>query len=188
MYGDAGAKLVAEAKRAANLDLLPEYHRELVTAISREIEHLWREAELLKDQNPDFQPNDDPALGCQILTRHLAMRRNKRCLFAYHRSRADRIDAQTWHGGKGELSPAEEEYRQKYADLIGGYKDVYADIDLGGSMEPPRDLFVDVRVMKDAGEIQTEYGVLTLTKNSQFFVRQGDVERLIQQGYLAVVG
>lgn len=25
---------------------------------------------------------------------------------------------------------------------------------------------------------------ITLTKNSQFFVRQGDVERLIAQGYL----
>lgn len=25
---------------------------------------------------------------------------------------------------------------------------------------------------------------ITLTKNSQFYVRQGDVERLIQQGYL----
>ena len=24
--------------------------------------------------------------------------------------------------------------------------------------QPPRDLFIDVRVLKDAGEIQTEYG------------------------------
>ena len=31
-------------------------------------------------------------------------------------------------------------------------------MDLTGSLEPPRDLFIDVRVLKDAGEIQTEYG------------------------------
>ena len=28
------------------------------------------------------------------------------------------------------------------------------------------------------------YSAITLTKNSQFYVRQGDVERLIAQGYL----
>jgi GINS complex subunit 1 len=28
------------------------------------------------------------------------------------------------------------------------------------------------------------YRVITLTKNSQLYVRQADVERLIQQGYL----
>ena len=29
---------------------------------------------------------------------------------------------------------------------------------------------------------------INLTKNSQFFVRQGDVERLIQQGFLQKLG
>ena len=29
---------------------------------------------------------------------------------------------------------------------------------------------------------------ITLTKNSQFYVRQGDVERLISQGYLQKLG
>ena len=29
-----------------------------------------------------------------------------------------------------------------------------------------------------------EYRAINLTKNSQFYVRQGDVERLIAQGYL----
>ena len=51
-------------------------------------------------------------------------------------------------------------------------------------MEPPRDIFIDVRVLKDAGEIQTEYGSINLSKNSQHYVRQADVERLIAQGYL----
>jgi GINS complex subunit 1 len=30
----------------------------------------------------------------------------------------------------------------------------------------------------------TEHSTINLTKNSQFYVRQGDVERLIAQGYL----
>ena len=105
---------------------------------------------------------------------------------------------------------------RQYSDLLAAYKGQWTDIDLTGSLEPPRDLFIDVRVLKDAGEIQTEYGYvtaisacrrlrpflphpkycilvtianrhhssITLTKNSQFYVRQGDVERLIAQGYL----
>ncbi|CRK13064.1 hypothetical protein BN1723_009918, partial [Verticillium longisporum] len=57
-----------------------------------------------------------------------------------------------------------------YGDLLAAYKGQWTDIDLTGSLEPPRDLFIDVRVLKDAGEIQTEYGSITLTKNSQFYV------------------
>jgi hypothetical protein len=33
-------------------------------------------------------------------------------------------------------------------------------------LEPPRDLFIDVRVLKDAGEIQTEYGYATHTSHT----------------------
>jgi GINS complex subunit 1 len=56
------------------------------------------------------------------------------------------------------LSPEEEEYVRQYGDLLAAYKGQWTDIDLTGSLEPPRDLFIDVRVLKDAGEIQTEYG------------------------------
>ena len=126
------------------------------------------------------------------------MRRNRRCLLAYQRLRADKIDEMIWNQGeaKGILSPEEEEYARAYGYLIAGMKGRWTDIELGGSLEPPRDLYVEVRVLKDAGEIQTEYGyaslgidglmtrVITLTKNSQLYVRQADVERLIQQGYL----
>ena len=86
--------------------------------------------------------------------------------------------------GQSSLSPEEQEYFRQYTDLLSTYKGQWTDVDLTGSLEPPRDLFIDVRVLKDAGEIQTEYGTINLTKNSQFYVRQGDVERLIQQGFL----
>lgn len=111
------------------------------------------------------------------------MRRNKRCLLAYHRTRTDKLEELVWngsdvvdlsgqqirHGGHGtstgagdastsSLSPQEEEYVRQYGDLLAAYKGQWTDIDLTGSLEPPRDLFIDVRVLKDAGEIQTEYG------------------------------
>jgi GINS complex subunit 1 len=110
------------------------------------------------------------------------MRRNKRCLLAYHRTRTDKLEELIWSGsdvldlagqqgaggangapaadgGAGSsLSPQEEDYFRQYGDLLAAYKGQWTDIDLTGSLEPPRDLFIDVRVLKDAGEIQTEYG------------------------------
>lgn len=75
-------------------------------------------------------------------------------------------------GGKEEssLSPEEEEYVRQYSDLLAAYKGQWTDIDLTGSLEPPRDLFIDVRVLKDAGEIQTEYGyVMTISACRRLF-------------------
>ena len=136
------------------------------------------------------------------------MRRDKRCLLAYHRVRAEKLEALVWNGeelekhqdgnpsdkdaaapsttntSQNSLSPEEASYFHAYTDFLSQYKAQYTDIDLTGSLEPPTDLFIDVRVLKDAGEIQTEYGAINLTKNSQFFVRKGDVERLIQAGFL----
>lgn len=214
MYGDLGNKLVQHAKRTQNLTHLPPYQTELVRAVTREVRDLDKDvADMLEPFQGSFNPGDDPATACTLLVNHLSMRRNKRCLLAYHRTRSDRLEELVWKGydvvdlagqqirdgasglagaqgaGAGDgstssLSPQEEDYVRSYSDLLAAYKGQWTDIDLTGSLEPPRDLFIDVRVLKDAGEIQTEYGAITLSKNSQFYVRQGDVERLIAQGYL----
>lgn len=141
---------------------------------------------ILQSFNGSFEPSANPATACTLLVDHLCMRRNKRCLLAYHRTRTDKLEEMVWSGsdiadlaaqqrapgegqnssadlGTGEgnsssLSPEEEEYVRQYSDLLAAYKGQWTDIDLTGSLEPPRDLFIDVRVLKDAGEIQTEYG------------------------------
>lgn len=69
------------------------------------------------------------------------------------------------------LSPEEEEYFRLYSDLLAAYKGQWTDIDLTGSVEPPTDLFIDVRVLKDAGEIQTEYGYVPFFSSSYIFLR-----------------
>ncbi|KAF7868671.1 hypothetical protein EAF04_005201 [Stromatinia cepivora] len=214
MYGDIGNKLVQHAKRTQKLEHLPPYQTEMVRAVTREVRDLDKDASnILQSIGGPFDPSADPATACTLLVDHLCMRRNKRCLLAYHRTRTDKLEEMVWNGsdvldlavqqhrvtnegqnggadlGSGEgntssLSPEEEEYVRQYSDLLAAFKGHWTDIDLTGSLEPPRDLFIDVRVLKDAGEIQTEYGTINLTKNSQFYVRQGDVERLIAQGYL----
>lgn len=205
----------------------------MVRSVAREVRDLDKEvSNIQQGLDGSFNPSADPGITCSLLVNHLCMRRNKRCLLAYHRTRSDKIEEMVWsgsdiveqaammnqreaingqnpstdlgndQGNSSSLSPEEEEYARQYSDLLAAYKGQWTDVDLTGSLEPPRDLFIDVRVLKDAGEIQTEYGcvkeyfydnwydadnslrAITLTKNSQFYVRQGDVERLIAQGYL----
>jgi GINS complex subunit 1 len=156
--------------------------------VTREVRDLEKDAaSILQPFNDSFDPSANPAAACTLLVDHLCMRRNKRCLLAYHRTRTDKLEEMVWNGsdiadlsaqqqkspnegqngaaelGNGEgnsssLSPEEEEYVRQYSDLLAAYKGQWTDIDLTGSLEPPRDLFIDVRVLKDAGEIQTEYG------------------------------
>ncbi|CAD6572939.1 MAG: DNA replication protein psf1 [Alectoria sarmentosa] len=211
MYGDHAFKLIQHAKRTQALAQLPHYQTELVRETTREVRDLDKDvSNILAPFHGSFNPSSEPATACSVLVNHLCMRRNKRCLLAYHRVRSDKLEEMCWSGkdvldqeqqtgrqGNGEgsgmasevgnqssLSPEEDEYVRQYGDMLAAYKGQWTDIDLTGSLEPPRDLFIDVRVLRDAGEIQTEYGAITLTKNSQFYVRQGDVERLIVQGYL----
>lgn len=205
MYGDLADKLVLEAKRTKHLHSrstngykLPMYHEELIQGILKEVGQLKKNTEFLKEQQ-SIGSLDDRVSKCQYFVTLLCMERNKRCLLAYQKMRADILDRFAWENNgldllselKGseqvasDLSHDEQEYLKDYLDLLADLKSSeLADIDLSGSLTPPSDVFIDVRVLKDAGEIQTEYGVFNLIKDSQFFVRQSDVERLIQQGYL----
>ncbi|KAI9894132.1 MAG: DNA replication protein psf1 [Vezdaea aestivalis] len=189
MYGELGLKLVQHAKRTQSLAHLPPYQTELVRGVTREARDLDGIVNnMTENQTADVNPLADPSVACFLLVNHLSMRRNKRCLLAYHRVRSDRLEEMCWNGvdvleqnpsgrdgamagssGRGgelgaegenssSLSPEEEEYVRQYSDLLAAYKGQWTDIDLTGSLEPPRDLFIDVRVLKDAGEIQTEYG------------------------------
>jgi GINS complex subunit 1 len=182
---DADSIQVQHAKRTQSLAHLPPYQTELVRAATREVRDLDKDvATILEPFAGSFNPSTEPATACALLVNHLCMRRNKRCLLAYHRTRTDKLEEMCWEGidvlerqqqqaqkasGDGgaamgadtntsSLSPDEEEYVRQYGDLLAAYKGQWTDIDLTGSLEPPKDLFIDVRVLKDAGEIQTEYG------------------------------
>jgi GINS complex subunit 1 len=180
MYGEAANKLVQNAKRTLALPHLPPYASELVRSIVREVRDLDKDvSSILAPYSGSFNPSASPETACALLVNHLCMRRNKRCLLAYHRVRSDKLEEYCWEGvdvleqqgsaggnsggggtkkDESSLSPEEEEYVRQYSDLLAAYKGQWTDIDLTGSLEPPRDLFIDVRVLKDAGEIQTEYG------------------------------
>lgn len=48
-------------------------------------------------------------------------------------------------------------------------------------MDPPEDLFIEIRVLEDCGELVTSNGnTLKLEKNSVLMVRRCDVEHLLK--------
>lgn len=171
MYGDTAIKLIQDSKRTLGLDHLPPYQTELVRAVVREIKALDAEQHAALDEfggPSNFDHSQHPEAAVGILVQHLAKQRNKRCLLAYHKLRTDRLDQLCWSEGLNStgkadkdvdaLGPDELEYARRYNELLAAYKGQWTDVDLTGSLEPPKDLYIDVRVLKDAGEIQTEYG------------------------------
>lgn len=211
MYGDLATKLVLEAKRTTHLSELPLYQTDTVKDILKEINDLDQDAQYLTEQQQtqeDTLTEEEYKINqCQLFVTHLSMRRNKRCLLAYERLRSTKIDEFCWLNvdpilvdddsknkptatvsttmlSLDNLNHSEQEYYKNYQDLLIKYKSNFMDLDLSGDLQPPTNIFIDVRVLKNGGEVQTEYGSFNLIKNSQFYVRKSDVERLIQQGYM----
>ncbi|KTW26997.1 hypothetical protein T552_02489 [Pneumocystis carinii B80] len=197
MFGDLATKLILDAKRTQHLNHLPHYQTDLIQSIFKETDALNEASKelLINHGGSEFSHAKNPGIAAHLLIQHLCQHRNKRCLMAYHHTRLDRLNHISWFEinpfniswTSTSLSPDEYIYLRKYNGLLTYFKSQWMGIDFNGDLEPPKDLYINIRVLQDVGEIQTEYGAITLNKNSQFFLRQSDVEGLIRQGYLQKV-
>ncbi|KAJ2348013.1 DNA replication protein psf1, partial [Coemansia sp. RSA 2618] len=120
----------------------------------------------------------------------LTVARNKRCLLAYHQRRMQFVRALLWtvHLAPSlvpsevsvRVSPEEQNYAREYARLNAKYRDAVEEqlcpadsLDWTANGElPPRDLFIEVRVSRDCGEIVTESGVVNLQAGTQHYLRR----------------
>ncbi|KAJ2261937.1 DNA replication protein psf1 [Coemansia sp. RSA 376] len=132
----------------------------------------------------------------------LTLNRNKRCLLAYHHRRTQFLRSLLWtlHLASSmipaslslRLSSEEQNYARDYARLNSTYRDAIENqlcpsdsLNWAADGElPPRDLFIEVRVIKDCGEIVTENGVVNLQAGTQHYLHRSDVEHLVTIGYL----
>ncbi|KAK5668604.1 DNA replication protein psf1 [Batrachochytrium dendrobatidis] len=131
--------------------------------------------------------------ACTLHT--LALARNKRCVLAYQRQRLDRLVEMLWNapGGASTASTLSDQVTQcmsgHEAQFVNGYKTLasefrgyFLDLDLGMGLIPPNAVFVEIRVIRDCGEIATDDGTLRLDPGAQLFVRRCDVEDFILSG------
>ena len=186
--GDLATQLVLESRRSTANEMLLKYNGELVRSIIRE----QRELDRLAD-TPDITP--------ELLIHQTTILRNKRCLLAYHMHRLDRLRDMYWAVGgalphllsnpdiRSKLSPHEVDFLREYSASVMDYRAGFSnELDITASItQPPKDLHVLVRVVRDCGVIQTELGSIDFQKGQRFMVRRADIEHLIVQGYLEQV-
>jgi GINS complex subunit 1 len=65
---------------------------------------------------------------------------------------------------------------------VNGLKQEMLDIDLSGTLRPPKSVFCEIRVVEDCGVRMTEYGPVRLATGTQHYIKQSLVEDLIQSG------
>ncbi|RKP20921.1 GINS complex, Psf1 component [Rozella allomycis CSF55] len=117
--------------------------------------------------------------------------RGKQSLILYHEHRLQMLQSLFWQGGSRAVNQVmqqsnthESNFLQSYSNLMAKMISKYKFLDIRASLVPPKDLFIQIRVLKDCGNLLTTSGVITLEKDSQHFVRRTDVEHLISQGHV----
>lgn len=147
-------------------------------------------AKLQDDTLPSLSAEMDH-YGFRLLLIQNEIMRGKRCLMSYHKKRLDHLRRLTKElpafpaNVREYLSKAENVFQHEYAASLSrlgmGYGNV---VNIHGPLNPPKELYITVRVVKDCGIVQTEYGPLYLNAHSFHYVRKADVEHLITQGFL----
>ncbi|KAK1927326.1 hypothetical protein DB88DRAFT_477622 [Papiliotrema laurentii] len=197
---------------------LPKYALPLILSICLETRQLGQSISTAAEQHGQVSLSQDRALVCNLTVQHLAARRNKRCLLAYLSTRVGGIKERWWDAGGGlayllsstsntsgtnasgvdgeapdlrsALSPQELDFLRGYNNLMLDYKSDFLDVlDLSAGIDkPPSEFMVDVRVIKDAGEVILEGGErVEFRKGERFRLPRSQVERLIIQGFLEEV-
>jgi GINS complex subunit 1 len=114
--------------------------------------------------------------------------RNKRCLYAYHMERLNRIESIHWDHNqlppsvKQNLSSMELDYYDNYKKILHRYMNSIGNIDLSVNIQPPKSLMIEVRAIQDCGIISTSNGSQTINKNDVFYMLRSDAEPLIKRG------
>ncbi|KAG8936689.1 DNA replication protein psf1 [Tulasnella sp. 419] len=200
MFGDQALQLMTEARRSTATNALQKYNDEVVRSVQREIRMLQDDLEAVMARNSSVLTPSQAVL-CVSTFYHIAIRRNKRCLLAYHQHRIDQLKHLYWSYGcalppilndpelRSLLAPQEIDFLKEYNEAVMDYRSDFIDVvDVAGSiMTPPKDLDVVVEVLKECGTIYTESGTFDFKKGQRYCLRRANIEHLIVQGYLQPV-
>ncbi len=186
MHGKRGADLLDQLTRTK---FLPAFNEQALRTISAEIKELL-EALLEAASVGGAALKKDLSAASGLIVYHRSIERNKRCALAYLYERLRRIVNYRWEGGAsaashldGFLSGHEETFLNEYGKILGRYSDA-VELDLTADCAPPRDLYIEVRVLRDCGSVMTNNGSIALKQGTAHFVKRSDVEHLIRQGAL----
>uniref|UniRef100_A0A8C5SJH8 DNA replication complex GINS protein PSF1 n=1 Tax=Laticauda laticaudata TaxID=8630 RepID=A0A8C5SJH8_LATLA len=125
-----------------------------------------------------------------IKFRHCSLLRNRRCVVAYLYDRLLRLRALRWEYGsvlpnavRFHMSADEVLWFNQYKKSLATYMRSLGEgdgIDLTQDIKPPKNLYIEVRCLKDYGEFEIDDGTtILLKKNSQVFISRQDLLLLL---------
>lgn len=190
MFCEKAIELIRELHRMSD-GQLPAFNEDGLRQVLQEMQTLYEQNQ--RDVN-EVKSADRADLMPSIKLRHCCLLRNQRCLTAYLYDRMLRIRALRWEYGSvlpGSVQfhmCAEElqwfsQYKKSLASFMRSLRD--GGLDITQDMKPPKSLYIEVRCLKDHGELEIDDGtVILLKKNSQHFLPRWKCEQLIRQGVL----
>ncbi|XP_066253934.1 DNA replication complex GINS protein PSF1-like [Euwallacea similis] len=192
MFGEKACTLIKELSRCE--EVLPPYNTDLVKAVCTEIKQLddQNRADGIVVANESGLANHNNALYPTLRVGVSAVKRNVRCLVAYHYHRLRRLRTMRWEFGsilppdiKTNLSSNEIEWFSKYSRSLAKYMRSLGEngLNLGVNLKPPKALYIEVRCLVDFGKYELSDGtILLLKKDSRHYLPRSECEELITQG------
>lgn len=177
-----GRELLLDLQRS---DWLPTFDEAGVRAVISEMTELWGKILTIFDADGEI----DDAAKVTLVYHHQCLSRNKKYMIAYFLHRLSKIRQCRWESGalmpnplKEIVSMSEYDYFNDYGSLLNQYTKSMDGLDLTSNVEPPKELYVEVRITKDCGEIMTDAGPVMLDAGSTHFIKRTDIESFIRQG------
>jgi GINS complex subunit 1 len=188
-YCQKGRELLMDLKRS---DFLPTYDEEGIRLILNELVDLYGRMETIVQEAGGYTDSLPDSSKVTVTYYHACISRNRRYINCYLSHRIGKIRVLRWETGAvlpdrintETLSPREVDYFSEYDRIVSEYCESVG-LDLTSDIEPPKELFIQVRVVKNSGEIMTDNGPVDLREvGSSHFLRRADVEHLIRNGSL----
>ncbi|KAL2610109.1 hypothetical protein R1flu_028682 [Riccia fluitans] len=194
MFGKKGAELVREAKQTlATEDQFRPFNQDLFEQVVKETDehyaHLQERMSQIKANESSEAVDPNFVGGC---AQHRSVLRNKRCLLAYVNARMSKIKQLRWDLGAvlpdditANLSSTERTFFQGYSEALSSYM---ADINLDLTVDatPPKDPYVQIRVIGNLGEVLLDDQETSLLPHSIHFMTRTEAEPLVMQGLLEI--
>ncbi|GIL72573.1 hypothetical protein Vretimale_4307 [Volvox reticuliferus] len=198
--GRRARELLKELKSYGSHDLSP-YNEELVRLIFSEVdEHNAHTetivSELRRRQEGGEEGQDvDEATATTMCLHYECIKRNKRMLLIYMNERMQRLRDMRWilralpEAQKARCCQSEIQFYNDYSRVLSAYMSRAEGVgmDLTLDTRPPKDTFVNVRGLKDAGEVILSYGRATILNGTIISLPSEEAEPLIRDGTVEVV-
>ncbi|KYQ93315.1 GINS complex subunit 1 [Tieghemostelium lacteum] len=188
MFTEKAIEILKELKRS---ETIPPYNSTTISKTIEEICALYTEYYETVTENKTLKTT--PYFLAHTYVFHSSAARNKRCILAYLMERSKRIREFRWNSGGGllsvnlkeNMSQDELDYFNDYDKLLNEYHtNVGLDLTID-TEQPPKELFIEVRVLKELGQVVLNSGgTVNLHLNTTHFLRRSDVGGLISQGVL----